>query len=379
MLAVSINEIRIDQFGADDDEYFELQGSAGEMLDNLVYLVIGDSGGGMSGVIEAVISLDGRMIPPNGFFLATESSFGAAGTAFEGIVPDMTTSLNFENSDNVTHLLVNSFDGFNGDDLDLDDNGTLEIQPWDSVLDAVGLVESPDMSNSGSEWFYGSHLNGQDLGPQGQFAPGHVYRSNNGSSPFVMGEFSLDVSDPGITIDDTPGSSNTGAGGDDPDGDFDDNGFYECADVDELVAEIVAGTHQQSYDMTGDGLVDDADLTAWLAEAGDEGGLTDSGNPVQRGDATLDGFVDGSDFLIWNNNKFSENPAWCGADFDASGFVDGGDFLIWNTNKFQSADAATVPEPAGAWLWYGCLAIGISGWRTSSRRSKQLESGRSGR
>ncbi|MBN1813307.1 MAG: hypothetical protein JXA14_15840, partial [Anaerolineae bacterium] len=91
---VIINEIRVDQTGADNDEYFELAGSSGTSLDNLTYLVIGDGTGG-SGVIEAVIELTGTTIPADGYFLAVESTFSLGGTA------DLTTSLNFENSDNV--------------------------------------------------------------------------------------------------------------------------------------------------------------------------------------------------------------------------------------------------------------------------------------
>jgi hypothetical protein len=128
------------------------------------------------------------------------------------------------------------------------------------------------------------------------------------------------------------------------DGDFDDNGVYECSDVDGLVAEIVAATNNADFDLNGDTLVDSDDLDAWLVEAGSVGGLTASGNPVQPGDANLSGSVDGADFVIWNANKFTNTPAWCAGDFDASGSVDGGDFVIWNSNKFQTADAISVPE-----------------------------------
>ncbi len=130
-------------------------------------------------------------------------------------------------------------------------------------------------------------------------------------------------------------------------GDFDGNGFYECADVDGLVSEIVAGTNNGTFDLNSDGFVNVADLDAWLAEAGSTGGLTASGDPVLLGDANLDGNVDGQDFLIWNDNKFTSTPAWCAGDFNANGDVDGQDFLIWNDNKFTSADVSAVPEPSG--------------------------------
>ncbi len=141
------------------------------------------------------------------------------------------------------------------------------------------------------------------------------------------------------------------------DGDFDNNGLYECADVDGLVADIAAGNNTASFDMNGDMVVDQLDLEAWLVEAGDVGGLTASGNPVLPGDANLDGNVNGADFLEWNTNKFQDIAAWCAGDFNADGSVNGGDFLIWNTNKFTSADVAAVPEPASMLILLGSLTL----------------------
>ena len=118
----TLSEIRIDQPSTDNDEYFEIAGAAGASLDGLTYLVIGDGAGG-SGTIEAVVDLTGNSIPGSGFFVAAESTFSLG-------VADLTTSLNFENSDNVTHLLVDGFTGSNGDDLDTNDDGTLDVTPW---------------------------------------------------------------------------------------------------------------------------------------------------------------------------------------------------------------------------------------------------------
>ena len=127
-------------------------------------------------------------------------------------------------------------------------------------------------------------------------------------------------------------------------GDFNLDAYFDCADVDALVAEIVAGTNDPQFDLTDDTLVDRADLDQWLANAGAVN--LPSGNPFLPGDATLDGNVDGSDFGEWNMNKFSFVPSWCKGDFDANGRIDGSDFGIWNTHKFQSSNnSAHVPEP----------------------------------
>ncbi len=159
-----INEIRIDQPGSDVDEYFELAGDPGADLTGLTYLVIGDGTGG-SGVIEAVVDLTGQTIDTAGFFVAAESSF-TLGTA------DLTTTLNFENSDNVTHLVVRDFTGSDGDDLDTDDDGVLDVTPWSAVVDSVALIETV----GSGDLVYSSTR----VGPDDVFVPGHVFLCADG-------------------------------------------------------------------------------------------------------------------------------------------------------------------------------------------------------
>ena len=157
-------------------------------------------------------------------------------------------------------------------------------------------------------------------------------------------------------------------------GDFDDNGLYECADIDALVIQIAAGTNEAAFDLTGDGFVNIADRDAWLAEAG-AAQLT-SGNAYLLGDANLDGTVDGQDFVIWNANKFTAQPGWCAGDFSADGFVDGQDFVLWNSNKFTTADASMtmVPEPKSLAILIACtLFVPLASWKKSVRRERTDE------
>ncbi len=140
-----------------------------------------------------------------------------------------------------------------------------------------------------------------------------------------------------------------------PDGDFDNDGDYDCADVDRLVSEIALAGHSPMLDMNGDGLVDRDDLTEWRHEAGSSNLGPDKF--YLPGDANLDGVVDGSDFGVWNANRFTNSSAWCQGDFDASGLVDGSDFGEWNSNKFTSSDGTQVAEPVMSWfVWIGVLA-----------------------
>jgi hypothetical protein len=178
---VLISEIRIDQSGTDNDEFFELVGAPGASLDGLTYLVIGDGSAG-SGVIENVTDLTGLSIPASGYFVAAESTF-TLGTA------DLVANLNFENSDNVTHLLVQGFTGANGDDLDTDDDGVLDIEPWTTLVDLIALVEEENPP-VGTEYHYGP----PSVGPDGSYVPGYVFRCEDG---FRIGPFSVGGETPG--------------------------------------------------------------------------------------------------------------------------------------------------------------------------------------
>ena len=128
-----------------------------------------------------------------------------------------------------------------------------------------------------------------------------------------------------------------------PDGDFTDDGVYDCQEIDLLTMQIVSGAGDLLYlfDLTGDGIVDHSDLTAWLEEAGAMNLASE--DPYLVGDANLDGIVDGHDFIEWNSHKFTNTARWCAGDFNADGVVDGQDLVLWNANKFMAADH--VPEP----------------------------------
>ena len=182
--AVSINEIRIDdQTGAaipdDPSEYFELYGLPGESLDGLTYLVIGDVNNN-SGHIEEAVSLGGHRIPADRAFLVAGANFNLAGSR------DLTRNLNFEDSDNVTHLLVRDFTGFVGQDLDLDLTGncTLQIEPWSRIVDGIALQEEGDKT----ECHYGEDLGLPILGPDSFSVPRHVRRTADGNGPWVISD-----------------------------------------------------------------------------------------------------------------------------------------------------------------------------------------------
>lgn len=192
-----INEIRIDNGGADTDEYVELAGAPGTDLTGLTFFTIGDGAGG-TGTIDDCggstppIDLTGQIIPADGTFLIAINS----PLPTLGATPDLQVPMCLENSDNVTHMLVSGFTGAGGDDLDTDDDGVLDVTPWTAIVDQVALFESP----TSGEFTYGPVV----VGPDGNFVPAQAYRFPDGLaelSSWNVGAF-------GLGITDTAGSAN---------------------------------------------------------------------------------------------------------------------------------------------------------------------------
>lgn len=171
-----LNEIRIDEPGPDRHEFFELAGEARADLEGYCYIVIGDDGegDGGSGVVETIIPLDGLSLDERGL-LVVENQRAA-----------------FENTDNVTHLLVRAFRGRQNQDLDLDDDGRLDTLPFAEIVDSVALLASnPDLA--------GDRIYAQTrVGPDRGFVPAHVFRDG---ARWVIGSYE-------IGDDNTPGRDN---------------------------------------------------------------------------------------------------------------------------------------------------------------------------
>ncbi len=183
------SEVRVDHPGLDTEEFIELAAEPDAALDDLTVLVIGDGDSGDGGVIEEVISLDGLAVDDSGYLVLAESAF-ALGEA------DVTQDLNLENSDNLTFLLVEGFDGEDGDDLDADDDGDLDVFPWEAEHDRVALIEEDN-----PPLFTEPHYGPPTAGPDGTLGPGHAYLCDE---VWYVGAF--DPSD--LTAADSPGEAN---------------------------------------------------------------------------------------------------------------------------------------------------------------------------
>lgn len=191
---VRLNEIRVDHGGADVDEYVEFAGPAGTPLTGMSLVVIGDGTGGC-GIVEVALDLSPYSIQADGYLAIKYSA--AAGALLTGYDVSLTGS--FENSDNLTFLLVTGNTAATGNDLDsAPEDGVLDSAPWTGVLDSVALTEGTTPNCTTDEHVYSTTV----VGPDGTFAPGHIYFCPSG---WLIGGFG-NTWPTGIV--DTPGAAN---------------------------------------------------------------------------------------------------------------------------------------------------------------------------
>ncbi|MBL9140929.1 MAG: hypothetical protein JNK53_03600, partial [Phycisphaerae bacterium] len=115
------------------------------------FLAIGDNASDSGGVVEMAVNLSAYSLGGNGYFVGHEATFG--GTVFQDRTLNIDAaashaaigtgdSLNFENADNVTYMLVRGFSGSNGMDLDANNDGVFDVTPWLELADAVAFMAS---------------------------------------------------------------------------------------------------------------------------------------------------------------------------------------------------------------------------------------------
>mgnify|MGYP001999615792 CR=1 FL=1 len=241
-LDLYLNELRTSHPGPDDDEYVELAGAPGTSLDNVWYVLIEDSNSsGDYGVVDEAVLLTGYTLPSDGIFLIGEETMTLA-------TPDLVVELNHENGDQATYLLVRDFTGFEGDDLDTDDDGQLDLVPWSSIIDSVAFL-GPDPASGNAVY------SGTTVGPDGNFVPGHAIRCGAGS--WNVGCFDL--------LADTPGAPNNCESGD-SDGDGEIDTCDNCPDL----------ANEDQADCDGDGIGDACAIADGLATDCNGNGIPDN-------------------------------------------------------------------------------------------------------
>jgi hypothetical protein len=153
--------------------------------------------------------------------------------------------------------------------------------------------------------------------------------------------------------------------------DFDGDGSVGVEDIDMLVGAIVAGNSNESFDLSGDGLVNASDLTQWLNDAAIHNGFRQA---YLMGDADLNGMVNAADLNSLGINWQQDIPLWSGGDFTADGHVTAGDLNVLGITWQESIPLAaqSVPEPSGIRL------LLLAGLLPLASRFKNSSSGRRG-
>jgi hypothetical protein len=185
---IDITEIRT---GSGNAEYIELKGPPGQSLGGFTLVIIGDgttSGATptRSGVVEWLYRFAATdVIGPNGYLVLRNPGQNPAnpadtsGTFPFTIAPGATdlpwgyqasgtaSDTQIESPDNQTYLLVTGYTGTDtfqtrapnsgagGQDLDTNDDGTLDIVPWTAIVDSVVLKETNGSNpGGGQDWWY---------------------------------------------------------------------------------------------------------------------------------------------------------------------------------------------------------------------------------
>lgn len=245
---ISFSEIRIDQTGEDKDEWVEFVGAPGASFAGLTLIVVGD-GAGVSGVIEAVVNLTTAVMPADGHYSISELTFTQGIANIDSVLPG-TNPLNFENSDNVTFMLVANFTGTDAQDLDTNDDGVFNVTPWSAVLDTIALIKTTTLPPTGTEWYYGPNT----IGPDGAFVPGHIWRCE------ATGCWNIGLFDIIAAHDDTPGVANAPCAVPCP-GDYNANGIRDGADL----ATLLSAWGTPGGDIDGDANTSGSDLATLLS------------------------------------------------------------------------------------------------------------------
>jgi hypothetical protein len=128
-------------------------------------------------------------------------------------------------------------------------------------------------------------------------------------------------------------------------GDFDGNGSLTNVDIDQLAAEVRAGTNTARFDLTSDALVNKADQDHWV-------------NVLKKtyyGDANLDGLFNSGDLVsVFTVGEYEDttagNSGWADGDWNGDAEFNSGDFVeAFSAGGYEAGprpSIAAVPEPS---------------------------------
>jgi hypothetical protein len=147
-------------------------------------------------------------------------------------------------------------------------------------------------------------------------------------------------------------------------GDFNNDGRIDAQDIDQLTTEVIAKTNRNLFDLTSDGLVDQADRDVWVNEV----------KGTYFGDANLDGEFNSADFVaVFQAREYEDeiegNSTWTTGDWNGDGEFDSGDFVkAFQSEGYEQGprnpQTIAVPEPSTVLMFLGSL------WLTTGRQRR---------
>lgn len=138
--------------------------------------------------------------------------------------------------------------------------------------------------------------------------------------------------------------------------DFDGDGACDLTDIDQLTANLGGAS---TFDVDSSGVVDAADIEAWLTAASSpENTHLGGAKTFKIGDLNLNGSVDSTDLGLLLNNFGQPSDLYSGGNLNDDGDVNSTDLgLMLNNFNFESASQNVVPEPHSILV----LLIGLTG------------------
>ena len=331
-----INEFVFNHTGTDTHEFVEIFGDASSDYSAFTILEIeGDSGGSL-GVIDGV------------FVMGSTNASGYLTTGF--------LNNQIENG-SVTLLLVEGFSGSPGDDLDTNDDGTIDVMPWSRIVDDVAVSDG-----GGSDLTYATVVLASGFDGIG-FTPGGASRLPNGTDTDTVGDWTRNDFD-GEGLPGFSGSLDPGEALNTPDAE----NMAVMVQADPVINEFVfnhtgSDTHE-FVEIKGDGSSDYSAYTVLELE-GDSGGslgvidgafamgITNAGGYLTTG--FLSNQIENGSVTLLLVEGFSGTP---GDDLDTN---DDGtiDVMPWT----RVVDDVAVSDGGGSDLTYSSvvLASGFDG------------------
>ncbi|MCA9147889.1 MAG: PEP-CTERM sorting domain-containing protein [Planctomycetales bacterium] len=160
-------------------------------------------------------------------------------------------------------------------------------------------------------------------------------------------------------------------------GDFSGNQELDLADVELLTVAILNSTADEVFDLDGNKVVDQQDLTYWIHEL----------KQTVIGDADLDGQFSSADLInVFQAGEYEDaifrNSTWSTGDWNGDGEFTTGDLVVafqdGGYEQSPQAAAYVVPEPSGM-LGLLSSGLGLAAWRRNKSgpdpNANDLESG----